>query len=163
MIWSQLSSSTASWATWQFSQIGIQTQFTPVRMWCGTGLNRLSLPSGVWSHMLLSLESTTIEASESFTWTMSCIWNCGLYSQKYAEIFGVFTHLFFLNCVYELFILWYADLRVGWQHSRHSLDSEDLPGRHQTVHSRASKLLWHKNHFHSKQVTLTINSSLWHP
>lgn len=42
-----------------------------------------------------------------------------------------------------------SDIRVGRQHSWHSLDSKDLPRGHQTVHSRAPRLLWNKNHLHS--------------
>lgn len=80
-----MSSLSASWAIWRSSPIGIQKRCTPVRMWYGIGLNRPSSQCGVWSHTLLCLENTTTKASESFTWTTSCIWNCGPYSQRYAN------------------------------------------------------------------------------
>lgn len=80
-----MSSLSASWPTWRSSPIRIQKCCTQVRMWYGTGLNRPSLQFGVWSHTLLCSENTTTAASLSFTWTTSCIWNCGLYSQRYTN------------------------------------------------------------------------------
>lgn len=54
--------------------------------------------------MLLCSESTTTGASESFTWTMSCIWNYGLYSQRCANVlfiqFGLGSIFFLFYCLF---------------------------------------------------------------
>lgn len=54
----------------------------------------------------------------------------------------------------------HPDVRVGRQHSRHSLDSEDLPGGHQAVHGGPPGLLRSEDHLHHPKVTtFTIGAS----